>query len=69
MWDAFGREPATEITVAADTVIKGTPNAGEDTVKFMVSGGEAVNPRTGEFERERSPKPPRDVPEGEQSEQ
>ena len=51
VWDAFGREPATEITVAADTVIKGTPNAGEDTVKFMVSGGEAVNPRTGELKK------------------
>ena len=47
VWDAFGREPATEITVTADTVIKGIPNAGEDTVKFMVSGGEAVDPRSG----------------------
>ena len=47
MWDAFGREPATEITVTADTIIKGIPNAGEDTVKFMVSGGEAVDPRSG----------------------
>ena len=49
VWDAFEREPATEITVVVDEIIKGTPNAGEDAVKFTVSGGEAANPWTSEL--------------------
>lgn len=49
VWDAFHREPATEITVTAGDVIKGTPNASDGSVKFMVSGGEAVDPRSGEL--------------------
>lgn len=47
VWDAFGREPATEITVKTDNVIKGWPNFTSNMVKFMISGGEAVDPRTG----------------------
>ena len=37
----------TDITVAVDQVIKGTPNAGKDRVKFMIKGGRVVNPNTG----------------------
>ena len=48
IWNDFAQGPATEITVKADDVIKGTPNVTLDMVKFMVSGGEAVNPYTGE---------------------
>ena len=40
--------PTTDITVAVDEIIKGTPNAGKNTVKFMIQGGEGVNPHTGE---------------------
>ncbi len=38
----------TDITVAVDQVIKGTPNADKDRVKFMLEGGRGVNPNTGE---------------------
>ena len=38
----------TDITVAVDQVIKGTPNAGKDRVKFMLEGGQVINPNTGE---------------------
>ena len=38
----------TDIIVAIDVMIKGTPNAGENHVKFMIPGGEGVNPTTGE---------------------
>ena len=40
--------PTTDITVAVDEIIKGTPNAGKKKVKFMIQGGEGVNPHTGE---------------------
>ena len=40
--------PTTDIIVAVDEIIKGTPNAGKNTVKFMIQGGEGVNPHTGE---------------------
>ena len=40
----------TDITVDVDTVLKGTPNAGKNRVKFMIKGGEGVNPSTGELE-------------------
>jgi hypothetical protein len=38
----------TDVIIAADEVIKGTPNAGKDRVKFMLEGGRVVNPNTGE---------------------
>ena len=38
----------TDITIDVREMIKGTPNAGEDRVKFMIEGGEGVDPRTGE---------------------
>ena len=40
--------PTTDITVAVHEIIKGTPNAGKNTVKFMIQGGKGVNPHTGE---------------------
>ena len=40
----------TDITIDVDTVLKGTPNVGKNRVKFMIKGGEGVNPRTGELE-------------------
>ena len=33
----------TDITLDVDEVLKGTPNAGKDTVKFMILGGEGVD--------------------------
>ncbi len=38
----------TDITVEVEAMIKGTPNAGENRVKFMIRGGEGVHPTTGE---------------------
>ena len=38
----------TDVIIAADEVIKGTPNAGKDRVKFMLEGGQVINPNTGE---------------------
>ena len=38
----------TDITIAVESVIKGETNAGENTVKFMIKGGEGVDPVTGE---------------------
>ena len=40
----------TDITIDVDHVLKGTPNAGENRVKFMIKGGEGVNPRSGRLE-------------------
>ena len=40
----------TDITIDVDTVLKGTPNAGKNCVKFMIKGGEGVNPRSGQLE-------------------
>ena len=40
--------PTTDITVAVHEIIKGVPNAGKNTVKFMIQGGEGINPHTGE---------------------
>ena len=40
----------TDITIDVDTVLKGTPNAGENRVKFMIKGGTGVNPRSGQLE-------------------
>lgn len=37
----------TDITVAVDDVIKGTPNLGADRIKFMIRGGQGVSARTG----------------------
>ena len=37
----------TDITIDVDQALKGTPNASEDTVKFMIMGGEGVDSRTG----------------------
>ena len=37
----------TDITLDVDDVVKGTPNAGEDTVKFMILGGEGLDPQSG----------------------
>ncbi len=37
----------TDITLDVDVVVKGTPNAGEDTVKFMILGGEGLDPQSG----------------------
>lgn len=47
VWPDGGGSLTTDITVSVDQVLKGTPNAGEDTVKFMILGGRGVNPRTG----------------------
>ena len=41
----------TDITVAVEQVVKGTPNNGENSVKFMIEGGRGVNPETGQVER------------------
>lgn len=41
----FGR--TTDITIDVKEMIKGTPNAGEDHVKFMIDGGTGTNPNTG----------------------
>ena len=38
----------TDITIKVEKMIKGEPNAGEDRVKFMISGGEGIHPITGE---------------------
>lgn len=38
----------TAITVEVEEMIKGTPNAGENRVKFMIRGGEGVHPTIGE---------------------
>lgn len=38
----------TDITVEVETLIKGTPNSGKTTVKFMMHGGTATNPDTNE---------------------
>lgn len=38
----------TDITLQVDEVLKGKPNAGKDKVKFMIMGGEGIDPRTGE---------------------
>ncbi len=38
----------TDITIEIEAMIKGTPNAGENRVKFMIPGGEGVYPTTGE---------------------
>lgn len=49
----------TDITLAVETLIKGEPNAGENTVKFMIRGGRGVNPNTGReliVEAQHSPK-------------
>ena len=40
----------TDITIDVDHVLKGTPNAGKNCVKFMIKGGEGVNPRSGQLE-------------------
>ena len=37
----------TDITVSVDQVLKGKPNGGEGTVKFMILGGRSVHPETG----------------------
>ena len=39
--------PTTDFTIEVSDIIKGTPNAGTDTVKFMVPGGTAIDPRNG----------------------
>lgn len=39
--------PKTDFTIEVHAIIKGIPNAGKDTVKFMVHGGEAIDPRNG----------------------
>ena len=46
-----GPKFTTDITIDVDTVVKGTPNAGKNRVKFMIKGGRGVNPRTGELVR------------------
>ena len=38
----------TDVTVEVEEMIKGTPNAGKNRVKFMIRGGEGVHPTTGE---------------------
>ena len=38
----------TDITVSVETVVKGTPNHSNNRVKFMVLGGEGIDPITGE---------------------
>ena len=43
-----GLGTTTDITIDVRKMIKGTPNAGEDRVRFMIEGGEGVDPRTGE---------------------
>ena len=40
----------TDITIDVDHVLKGTLNAGKNCVKFMIKGGEGVNPRSGQLE-------------------
>jgi hypothetical protein len=40
----------TDVTMKVSQMIKGEPNAGKILVKFMIPGGERVNPRTGELE-------------------
>ena len=38
----------TDVTIDIEDVIKGTPNAGADTVRFTQIGGDGVDPATGE---------------------
>ena len=38
----------TDVTINIEDVIKGTPNAGADTVRFTQIGGDGVDPATGE---------------------
>ena len=40
----------TDISIDVDHLLKGTPNAGKNRVRFMIKGGEGVNPRTGDVE-------------------
>ena len=37
----------TDITITVEETLKGSPNASENTVKFMILGGRGVHPRTG----------------------
>lgn len=37
----------TDITIDVRQMIKGTPNAGDDRVRFMIEGGTGTNPNTG----------------------
>lgn len=39
----------TDITVTVDKAIKGVPNAGKNTVKFMIRGGQGIDPLDGEL--------------------
>jgi hypothetical protein len=41
----------TDVTVKVEEMIKGKPNAGENLVKFMIPGGEGINPKTGKSMR------------------
>ncbi len=43
--EEFGR--TTDISIDVREMIKGTPNAGEDHVKFMIDGGTGTDPNTG----------------------
>lgn len=43
--EEFGR--TTDITIDVREMIKGTPNAGDGHVKFMIDGGTGTNPNTG----------------------
>ena len=47
LWRGEQGGPTTDFTIQTHAIIKGTTNAGEDTVKFLVLGGQVTDPRTG----------------------
>ena len=44
--NASHHQYTTDITVSVGQTIKGTPNAGQNLVKFMVEGGEGIHPQS-----------------------
>ena len=48
----------TDITLEIEDMIKGVPNDGEDHVKFMIKGGQSIDPTTGRSVRSRVPGTP-----------
>ena len=47
---AGGGTLTTDVTIAVENVIKGTPNAGDNLVTFMIEGGKGINPETGQVQ-------------------
>ena len=48
-FDDSVKDVTTDVIVDVQTVLKGKPNAGKSTVKFMIEGGKGLNPETGKM--------------------